>query len=90
MNDIILIVGISIYGFCVHLNYLWFKDLMKNEMGRGFAERFWIYLLSGPILTGKVIYKKIKRYRRERALVKSIMKNLPQLIEEYDLNNEEV
>ena len=89
MSNILLIISLLTYGCCVHLNYLLFKDLMKNEMDKDFAKRFWIYLLSGPILTGIVIYRKVKKQRRKKEIMKSLMKQIPQLLKEYNITAED-
>lgn len=89
MESSYLIIILAIYGTFVNLNYIWFKELMDECEDRTFANHFWFYIATGPLLTGFVVYKKIQRYRRKRAIKKAIAEQLPALLKKYNITVEE-
>lgn len=58
---------------------------MLKEKNRSIARYFWFFLLSGPFLTGFLLYRLIKRMLKKRVkrkkLKEAIIKQLPDLLE---------
>ena len=88
MTNLIIASLILSYGFCVHLNYLWFKEFVNKNS----STVFWICILSGPILSLVVIKRRIKikiRKRRKRKEMREMLKKLPEMLKEFNITLED-
>jgi len=84
-----LILIAAVYGACIHFNYIWFHDLAKKYTSQRLTN---LFILSGPILTGITIFVVIRGKIRivlfKRRIHKEIERQLPDLLNEFNITVE--